>query len=255
MVIAVTSGKGSPGATWCAANLGVALARAHNTLVLDADPSGGMLAAHLGYSPSGGLYPLSRHGVRPTTDQLAAEAETRHGLRAVAGMPRAFDTALLDLKALAVAAGGLAQIVLVDIGRLPGAGLLAVAACDRVLLVVGPGPKGVLGAEQALVALDAAGALAKVAVVVSGLRRRQRGDLPELRGLLGRPVAAVIPYDGKEAARASDELRPVRGKTAKVFAQLASTVAVQAAAAGVVWVPARPARGRRRLRGAADVAS
>jgi MinD-like ATPase involved in chromosome partitioning or flagellar assembly len=251
VVIAVTSGKGSPGATWCVANLGVALARSHDTLVIDADPSGGALAAHLGYSPSRGLYPLSRHGVRPTTEQLAGEVEWRHGLRAIAGMPRAFGPEVLDLPALARAAAGLASIVLVDIGRLPGPGLPAVAACDRVLVVVRPGPAGVLATEQALVALDGAAASAKIALVVSGLRPRRRQDVAQLGELLGRPVAAVIPYDDGEAAAAADELRPVKGKTAKAFARLAATTADRVAVPGVGRSEPRHRRSRG---GALDVA-
>lgn len=252
MLIALTSGKGSPGATWCTANLGVALARTHDTLAVDADPSGGALAAYLGYSPSRGLHPLSRHGVRPTTEQLAGEVESRHGLRAIAGMPRAFDPELLDLPALATAASGLASVVLVDIGRLPGPGLPAVAACDRVLVVVRPGPAGVLAAEQALVALDGAGASTKVALVVSGLRRRHRRDVTQVSELLGRPVVAVIPLADRETAAAADELRPVKGKVSKVFARLAATTADHVAVPGVGHAEPRQRRGRG---GAVDVAS
>lgn len=223
MLVGLTSGKGSPGATWCLAHLGVALARAgHDVLAVDADPSGGALAAYLGHSPGKGLYPLARLGPRPTAEQLAAEAESRHGLRAVVGMPRASEAGRVDLVAVARAAAGLASFVLVDVGRLPGPGLPIVRVCDRVLLVVRPGPAGVLAGEQTLVALGEASA--KVALVVSGTRRQRAGEVPELQALLRRPVAAVLPFD-RRAWVAEEEQRPVRGRSAKAFDRLAAGVA------------------------------
>jgi MinD-like ATPase involved in chromosome partitioning or flagellar assembly len=242
VLIALTSGKGSPGATWCLANLGVALARTRPVLALDADPAGGALAAHLGYSPRAGLYPLSRHGLRPTAEQLAAEVEQRHGLAAIAGMPRAFGAEVLDLPALLASARSLAPTVLVDVGRLPGPGLAAIVGCEAALVVVRPGPSGVLAAEQALLAIAGAAPNLPLQLVVSGLRRRPH--LADVQAILGPSVLGVIPWVPAEAARAGDEQRPVQGKAHKAFAQLAQALA----APGLTGESARALSTRRLIR-------
>lgn len=225
--VGFTSGKGSPGATWCLANTAAALARAgHRVLALDLDPCGGTLAAHLGLSLRRGLLPLARmKGPRPTPEDLRAEAEPRHGFEAVAGLPRASDAGCIDLPAVARAAGSLAPFVLADAGRLPGPGLPVLAACDRVLLVVRPDPAGILAAEQALVALEGAVPKRSVSLVASGLIRRWMGDLADLRTLLGRPVTAVVPLVSREARRAATEQRPVRRGAARAFGGLAAEIA------------------------------
>jgi MinD-like ATPase involved in chromosome partitioning or flagellar assembly len=231
-LVALTGGKGAPGATWCTANLGVALARAgHDVLAIDLDPSGGVLGAYLGLGTGRGLWPLCRTtGPRPMAAGLEGEIEQRHGLKAIAGVLRATDAASVDPVAVADTARDLAALVLVDVGRLPGPpeARLVAAACDRILLVVDPTPVGMLAAEQALAHLgDVA---RRVALVVSGLARRRGGDLVDVRTLLSRPVAGTIPLVAAEARRAIEGQRPVAGAAARAFADLAAELAGPATA-------------------------
>lgn len=67
--IAVTSGKGSPGATFVAVNLAGAFARlGRDVALVDLDMSGGDIGAYLGLDPRKGLHALSLiTGPRPST--------------------------------------------------------------------------------------------------------------------------------------------------------------------------------------------
>lgn len=236
LVVGFTGGKNAPGTTFCVANVGLALARAgRSVLAVDLDPSGGLLAAYLGLSLRRGLYPLSRtKGPRPTPYQLRAEAEVRHGLAAVAGIPRAADADGIDFAAVAQSSRDLAAFVLVDAGRLPGPGLPILEACERVLVVVRPDPVGILAAEQALVALAEIEATPRTALVVSGLVRRRAGELPDVRSLLGRPVVGVVPLAEREARRAREKQHPVGGAAGRAFERVGTALA-EGRGPGVVW--------------------
>ena len=233
MLIGFTAGKGAAGGTLAVANVGLALAAAGEWVwVLDLDPAGGVLAAYLGADPSFGLWPLARAGLEPTPERLAKQAQVRHRLPLIAGLPRASDAAGIDLIQVARVAAGCARLVLVDAGRLPGAGAPVLEACDRIVVVVAPDPVGILAAEQALVALSQA-ALGRVFLLVSGTT--EAGELAQVGELLSAPVLGGIPWEPDEIRRARCEQRPVAGRARKAFARVAET-----------FMPAtRPAQGLR----------
>jgi Flp pilus assembly CpaE family ATPase len=213
-VIALCSGKGSPGATFVAVNLAAAMARAgEELLLLDLDPSGGDLCCYLGLDPRRGLYPLLRlEGGVPEAERLLAEAEERSGFLAVSGFPEPSELASGEvLAALATAARSTGRIVLADLGRASEFTGPAATMTDRTILVARPDLVSVLGAERALRCLDAAGVNRdRIDIVVSGVERRRPGDLAEVEEALGLPVVGSVPLDRQGARKALLEQAPVR---------------------------------------------
>lgn len=204
--IVVCSGKGSPGATFVAANLAAALARAkEEALLLDLDPAGGDLCCYLGLDPRRGLYPLLRmEGSISGTTRLLTEAEERSGFRVVSGFPEPSDLASPGVLAEALAAASASgRIVIADIGRVSETNAPIAAKCDLVLLVVRADLVSVLGAERALRQLEAGGTRReRITVVVSGHERRRPADLAEVGEALRLPVLGAVPLDRRGARKA-----------------------------------------------------
>jgi Mrp family chromosome partitioning ATPase len=213
-VIAVCSGKGSPGATFVAVNLAAAMARAgEELLLLDLDPFGGDLCCYLGLDPRRGLYPLLRmEGGVPEAERLLTEAEERAGFLAVSGFPEPSELASSEvLAALSTAARSTGRIVLADLGRASEFTGPAAGMADRTILVARPDLVSVLGAERALRRLDAAGVNRhRIDVVISGVERRRPGDLAEVEEALRLPVVGSVPLDRQGARKALLEQAPVR---------------------------------------------
>lgn len=204
-VVCVSSGKGSPGATFVASNLAAALARAgEEVLLLDLDPAGGDLCCYLGLDPRRGLYPLVRmEGGIPGPERFITEAEERAGFLAVCGFPEASDLASPELLASALRAGRAAgRTVVADLGRASDAVGAVAAEADRVVLVVRPDLVSVLGAERALRSIESSVAGERIGVVVSGVERRRSGDLAEVREALRLPALGSVPLDRKGARKA-----------------------------------------------------
>jgi flagellar biosynthesis protein FlhG len=204
--IAVCSGKGSPGATFVAANLAAALSRANEeTLLLDLDPAGGDLCCYLGLDPRRGLYPLLRmEGTISGTARLLTEAEVRLGFRVVSGFPESSDLASTCVLAGALAAATPSEgIVVADLGRVFETNAPIAAKCDLVLLVVRADLVSVLGAERALRQLEAEGTRReRVTVVVSGHEKRRPADLAEVGEALRLSVLGAVPLDRRGARKA-----------------------------------------------------
>jgi Flp pilus assembly CpaE family ATPase len=204
-VIAVSSGKGSPGATFVAVNLAAAMARAgEDVLLLDLDPSGGDVCCYLGLDPRRGLYPLLRmEGGIPGPERLLEEAEERAGFLAVCGFPEPSELASPGVLLAAVRAGrGTGRTVLADLGRASEAAASVASEADRLLLVVRPDLVSVLGAERALRALEPSVAREQIGAVLSGLERRSPGDRAELKDALLLPIAGALPPDVRGARKA-----------------------------------------------------
>jgi Flp pilus assembly CpaE family ATPase len=205
-VIAICSGKGSPGATFVAANLPAALARAgEKVLLLDLDPSGGDLCCYLALDPRRGLFPMLRlEGGVPGPERLLAEAEGRGGVLAVCGFPEPGDLASPQVLAGIVrAARATGRTVVADLGRASGAVEGAVREVDRVILVVRPDLVSVLGAERALRWLHASGVpRERIDLVISGIERGRPADLAEVEEALGLPVLGSVPLDRRGARKA-----------------------------------------------------
>lgn len=215
-VIVVCSGKGSPGATFVAANLAAALARAkEEALLLDLDPAGGDLCCYLGLDPRRGLYPLLRMegGISGTT-RLLAEAEERSGFRVVCGFPESSDLASSGVLAEALAAASASgRIVIADIGRASETNAPVAAKSDLVLLVVRADLVSVLGAKRALRQLEGGGTRRELIVaVVSGHEQRRPADLAEVTEALRLPVLGAVPLDRRGARKALISQTPATGR-------------------------------------------
>jgi Flp pilus assembly CpaE family ATPase len=228
-VIAICSGKGSPGATFLAANLSAAMARAgEDVLVLDLDPSGGDLCCYLGLDPRRGLYPMLRlEGGVPGPDGLLAEAEERAGFLALCGFPEPDNLASPEvLSGILRAARATDRRVLADLGRASGDVGEAVPDADRVILVVRPDLVSVLGAERALRWLDAADVpRERIDLVVSGIERRRPADVNEVEEALGLPVLGSVPLDRRGARKALVQQTPATTRPLrKAFDALAERV-------------------------------
>jgi Flp pilus assembly CpaE family ATPase len=204
--IAVCSGKGSPGATFVAANLAAALSRANEeTVLLDLDPAGGDLCCYLGLDPRRGLYPLLRmEGTISGTARLLTEAEERSGFHVLSGLPESSDLASPGVLAEALgAASASARIVVADLGRIFETNAPIAAKCDLVLLAVRADLVSVLGAERALRHLEAEGThRERVTVVVCGHEKRRPADLAEVGEALRLPVLGAVPLDRRGARKA-----------------------------------------------------
>ncbi len=205
-VIVVCSGKGSPGATFVAANLAAALSRAkEEPLLLDLDPAGGDISCYLGLDPRRGLYPLLRmEGCISGSARLLAEAEERSGFQVVGGLPEPSDIASPGVLTEALsAASASGRLVIADIGRVLETNAPVAASAELVLLVVRADLTSVLGAERALRGLEAAGTgRDRIATVVSSHERRRPADLAEIAEALRLPVLGAVPLDRRGARKA-----------------------------------------------------
>jgi Mrp family chromosome partitioning ATPase len=228
-LVVVTGGKGGPGATTLAVGLAGAWAAAgRSVLLVDLDPTGGDVAAHL-------PVPDVRRGVAPLLglpagrlDPAAVQQESSPvgwGLRVLVGLPRADTGGLLRPDAVGMllrAARGVpgVELLVVDPGRLLPASVAAVTlglAEVRVLAARADLP-GALAAQRALAATQHAGVLAVVAVAV-----QRPADAAELAHALGRRLAGVIPADPKAVRRALQTGQPLTsGRLGHAYAALAA---------------------------------
>lgn len=223
-IIAVCSGKGSPGCTFTAINLASALSTSRQVLLIDLDPHGADAGAYLGLDPRSGLYPLMRlEGKLPTAEALDREAQAVHRFRVVAGFPRAQDVDPEMIKGVLEAAKSRSGLVIVDLGRItPDSAHLANNA-DLVLLVSRADVVGVYGANRGIEMLNRAGCeSSRIFGVVSGWEWRRSGDLSEAVDAIRAPVAGSIPLDKREARRALLAQEPLQsGRALKAFKALA----------------------------------
>jgi MinD-like ATPase involved in chromosome partitioning or flagellar assembly len=240
-VIAVASGKGSPGATFVAVNIAAAMARrGSEVLLLDLDAFGGDVCAYLKLDPRRGLYPLLRmEGGIPGSDRIIQEAEERDGFLAVCGVPEPSDVASPEAFVAALRGGrATGRTVVADLGRVTASTVSIAAEADVVLLTVRPDLVSVLGADRALRILDVSVPRERVALVLSGLERRRPGDRAEVADALGVPIAAALPPDAHGARKALLAQAPATTpRLRRAFDSLAAEIAEGATAAGVVPQP------------------
>lgn len=250
-LVAVTGGKGGPGATTLAVGLAVAwVAAGRRVLLVDLDPAGGDVAAHLPVTEvrRGVATLLSAGSDRIEPRSVLAEAVTvtldgrhRGGLWLLVGLPRPDSAGLLrpTVAAAVVEAArkvdGL-DVVVVDAGRLlPGsvaAAVLAIPGAVGVLAARADVP-GALAAQRALLAAHEATAAA-LAVVAVGVRRRSSADVAELAEALEHPVAGVIPAGRRQLGRALRTGQPpMRRRLGRAYRVLAAAL----------WLPDAGAEG------------
>lgn len=226
-LVAVSSGKGSPGATFVAVNLAAVMARAGDeTLLLDLDPAGGDLAAYLGLDPRRGLYPLMRMSDRaPDREALLRECEDRDGVLCVGGFPEACAFEPEVAAGVIRAATESGKLVVADTGRVGADTAWLARAADVVLVAVRPDLVSVLGAERALRLLRAWCAPDRIRAVISGLEHRRPGDIKEIADAIRTPVIGSIPLDRKAARGALVAQKPCTTRAVmRAFASLAAQV-------------------------------
>jgi MinD-like ATPase involved in chromosome partitioning or flagellar assembly len=238
-LVVVTGGKGGPGATTLAVGLAGAWAvGARRVLLVDLDPAGGDVAAHIAVGPirgrgvaavlaaAGSVGRVEPHAVAAEAIGVAANLEV------LVGLPRADAAGLLRGEAgvaVVQAARRVAgvEMVVVDAGRLlPGsvaAGLLGLSGAVGVLAVRADVP-GALAAQRALlVAADATPI--RLVLVAVGVRRRLSGDVAELAAALEHPVSAVIPAWRRSLNRAVQMGQlPTAGRLGRAYQRLAAAL-------------------------------
>jgi MinD-like ATPase involved in chromosome partitioning or flagellar assembly len=232
-LVVVTGGKGGPGATTLAVGLaGAWTAAGRPVLLVDADPAGGDVAAHLVVGSEAlrrGVAPLAALGAA-RIDPAAVLAESTAlapGLRVLVGVHRADAGGLLSRPvgvAIAEAACRVpgVELVVVDPGRLlPGSVAAAVVGLAEVgVIAVRADVPGALAAQRAF---DAAGDVEGLWPVAVGVRRRSAADVAELAEALGRPVAGVVPADPRGRRRALEMGQPPGGgRLGRAYAALAT---------------------------------
>ena len=196
MIIAVTSGKGGPGATVLTVNLASELTRRGlRCLLVDLDPWGGDVGAYLRpehLDPRRGLRPLLKLEQAPTPETVDREAQVVGDLRVVLGLMRPEpDVVSGRVESLLVAAGRVADVVVVDLGRMsPGSPCIeGLSLVTALILAARPDLQGALAAERALAAIER-----DALIVATATRRRDAANVVELAEALGQPIAATFPH-------------------------------------------------------------
>jgi MinD-like ATPase involved in chromosome partitioning or flagellar assembly len=236
-LVVVTGGKAGPGSTTLAVGLAAAWAAAgRGVMLVDLDPAGGDVAAHLPVGQIRGrgvAAVLAAASGRVEPRGVAAEAvEVAPGLRALVGLPRADAAGLLRPEVGVSVAQAARQVdgvdvVVVDTGRLlPGSVAQAVLALpDAVgVLAARADVPGALAAQRALLVAAEASA-AELALVAVGVRRRTSGDVAELAQALEHPVSGVIPAYQRQLDRAIQTGRPpTTGRLGRAYQTLAAAL-------------------------------
>ncbi len=239
-LVVVTGGKGGPGATTLAVGLAAAWAGAgRGVLLVDLDPAGGDVAAHLPVGQIRGrgvaaVLAAASERVEPR-GVLAEAVEVAPGLRVLVGLPRADAAGLLRPEVGVAVAQAARQadgvdgvdVVIVDAGRLlPGSVARAVLALpDAVgVLAARADVPGALATQRALlVAAEATGA--ELVVVAVGVRRRTSADVAELAAALEHPVSGVVPAWRRQLDRAIRTGQPpTTGRLGRAYQTLATAL-------------------------------
>ncbi|MEW6473870.1 MAG: hypothetical protein AB1679_16585 [Actinomycetota bacterium] len=200
-LLALTSAKHAPGSTTAALALAVAAGPLPASLIIEADPDGGDLAARCELAVEPGLGSLAASGRHGTPVDLAEHVQPLPaGPFALLAPP----SPALARSALAALGGRLADAfgawpgtVVVDCGRWDpnGPALPLAAAADTLVVVLRPTVDGVEHVRARLDDLHSAGAARLAALLV--------GDRPygaaEVAAALGIPVAGTLPFDPRGA--------------------------------------------------------
>lgn len=207
--IGVLSGCGGAGASVFAAVLAACAGSDRgDTFLIDCDATGGGIDVLLGCEQVPG----------PRWAQVRLRGGTLDPSVLRAGLPRWGQVAFLaadDAQALdpgvigqVLDAAASAGTVVLDLARWPSpVRSVALARCDRTILVVPAEVRGLTASALIVAGLDIAG----TAAVVRGSSR----DLPpeRIRQLLGLPVLAQLPYDPASRCATGLDLRRVRKQT------------------------------------------
>lgn len=219
-VVAVTSSRTSPGATTVAAGLAIAWSHvAERSLLIEADPAGGVLGLRFDLEPSRSLASLGtdiQH--RFHSDHLWASSQDLRGARCIlapvdpllarAWIQRLSPTLIEQLPQLGVP-------TVVDLGWVDhdGASASLANAADKTLIVTRPDVaeiQALLFQVRRLQAMDT-----EVAIVTIG---DSPNDPREVADLAGVPLAAVLPEDRRfAAALAGGDFKPERFRRSSLW--------------------------------------
>jgi MinD-like ATPase involved in chromosome partitioning or flagellar assembly len=206
-VVALCSGKGSPGVSTLACVAGAVWPADRRILIAECDPSGNDLAVRFGLSTRLGMTSLILASRRMESSKAPLEGHTQPlpgGLEALVG-PVSSDAAFsldreLGALALSIIPGEID--ILVDCGRIlagaPGQGKI-IKTADHVVLVTRPDGAALAHAVKALDVVRDLAAVGTSSVVVVGSSQFRGGEIEQVfpDALLG-----VIPRDEKAAAMA-----------------------------------------------------
>ena len=212
-LVVVTSLHGAPGATAVAGALAALWARHGRSLLVEADPDGGVLAARHDLSLAPCLTDLAgaaRSGIAGEDVWRFARAADPGPLVVVAHPSAEQTGAALRAAAshLGAALAALPAAVAVDVGRWrPGSpAAVLVSAADLVLVVMRPRLEEV---AHVLHARDALGEPERIGLVVSGCQPYSTRQVGEVTGL-----AVLASVDDDPAAMASDPWATARRRRA-----------------------------------------
>jgi MinD-like ATPase involved in chromosome partitioning or flagellar assembly len=227
-LVAVGSGKGSPGCTFVSINLAASLSSlGQHVLLMDVDPHGGDLTAYLGLDPRRGLHPLTRmHGANGS-EALLKEADPRgERVLCLGGFPRSGDVDLEVIPVILESAVATGRTVVADLGRVNFESAGVFSSADLILIAVRPDLIGVYGAQRAIDDLHQAGIPpAKIAAVITGWEHQRPADLAESAKALKARAVGAIPLDRRHARKALAAQQPLhQGPAVKAFYSLASEV-------------------------------
>jgi|GEM_PF-1514881 len=201
-VVAITSSRTSPGATTLAAGLAIAWSHlVERSLLIEADPAGGVLALRFELAPAPSLTSFASD-VRNAFQQDLVWSNTQD-LRGAHCMPAPVDPRLARswiervAPTLNTELPKLGAPTVIDLGWVDedGASMPLVRAADTTLIVTSPDVAEVQGLLFQIRRLQDAGA--NVALVTVG---STPNDPQEIATLTGIPLAAVLPDDRQVAA-------------------------------------------------------
>lgn len=206
-IVALGSARGAPGVTAIALSLSAALPG----VLVEADVSGGVLAARYSLGREPGLTTLVASGRAGTAPDWQDHAQSAGGVPVLVGPDSAGIARALWERAgdrIANLLGRLDTVVVADLGRMAAPIPLA-GSIDVGLLVVAPRPEHLLSASQRVSDLEHAARA--VGVIVAGDGPYRAGEVAES---LGVDLFGVVPHD----PRGADALEG-RGGSARVLAR------------------------------------
>lgn len=259
-VFTVASGPGSPGRSTIALNLATALGAVAPTVLVDADLAGPSIAVYLDADPTRNLAMLA-HAEPETSGEwqraIAHEvqplsARSRHSA-VLCGVPKPEMQGRLSVRffqRLIVELRQRYRYVILDIGADllgPEVGLhrAALGLAQQILLVASTDLVGLWRTRNALALLESQLQvdLERVALILNRHDRRRHHSHTEIEWALGVSVAAMVPYDHKNAQRALAAQQPLvlgGGGASRALLEFAGRIH-----GGRIALPAEP-EGKRR---------
>jgi hypothetical protein len=220
-IVALSSARGAPGVTATAMSLAAALP----ALLVEADVSGGVLAARYSLGREPGLTTLVAAGRVGSAADWQDHAQSAGGVPVVVGPDSAGVARALWERAgdrVANLLRRLDTVVVADMGRMVAPMPLA-GSIDVGLLVVAPRPEHLLSASQRMSDLEQAARA--VGVVVAGDGPYRPGEVAES---LGVDLFGVVPHDPRGAdaleGRAGSARVLARSRLARAGVELAASV-------------------------------